>query len=68
MNPFQIAELIALLHMHGPDAVLAEMTFDADMYATGGPTFPEGPVYGCQAEVILESLAYRRSSLLLHES
>jgi NACHT domain len=37
MNPWQITELVFLLHWLGPDSVLTEIASDADLYSAPGP-------------------------------
>jgi hypothetical protein len=42
LNPFQIAELVYLLHAHSLDAILMEMAVDKDLYRSSGPRYPDG--------------------------
>ena len=56
MTPLQAAELILILHAHAPDTVLAEITFDADMYV---PPCPNGFPWGSGSQEEIASLALR---------
>ncbi len=60
MKPFQLTELIFLLHKYGPHSLLIEMAGDKKMYAAPGPRFKSGPEYGHQAEVVLFGLVDRK--------
>ena len=53
MTPFQVAELIHLLHAYGRDSVLAKMASDGDMYTAVGPKFVSGESYSSQAPIAL---------------
>ena len=60
MNPLPIWELIALLHIHGPDPLLVKMAANTDMYAAPGPNFTRLKIkYESQAEVALIGLSFR---------
>jgi hypothetical protein len=59
MKPPQAAELIHLLHAHGPGSVLAQIASDADMYAAPGPKYANGQDYGLQATIALIGLSGR---------
>jgi hypothetical protein len=60
MTPFQITEIIYLLHKYAPDEILAEIANITDLYSSVGPTFKnDGPVYYSQAEIALIGLSSR---------
>lgn len=58
LHPAPMAELVHLVHRHGPDVLLSELARDADMYAAPGPQFP-GVDYDSQAEVAFAALKSR---------
>ena len=58
MNPFQVDELLHLLHSLAPEAVLLDVSADADLYAAPGPRSLKD-VYATQAEAALQGLANR---------
>ena len=59
MNPFQIAELVCLLHAGCPDPLLAKIAADAGVYAAAGPK--HGNIdYGSQAVIALIGLCMRK--------
>ena len=59
MNPFQVAELIHLLHAYGTQQTLTKMAADTSLYRAPGPKFPGMDVYGSQAVIILAGLSRR---------
>jgi hypothetical protein len=63
MTPLQIGELILLLHAFGPDALLVEISVDADMYAASGPEM-EGLGNSSQAEFALMGLSVRNLEVM----
>jgi hypothetical protein len=60
LRPSQTGELIHLLHARAPDALLAEIAGDADLYAGPGPE----DLAGSQAESALAGLSLRPGVLL----
>jgi len=60
MNPFQLAELIDIVHIFGSDSLLLEMAADKNMYASPGPTLKNGSKYGNQAEIAIFGIARRK--------
>ncbi|MDZ8089178.1 MAG: NACHT domain-containing protein [Nostoc sp. DedQUE12b] len=58
-NPFQLSEIIHLLHKYAPDEILAEMAKITDLYISVGPAFRNSQVYYSQAEIAFIGLLYR---------
>ncbi|MEH1797505.1 NACHT domain-containing protein [Nostoc sp.] len=59
MTPFQVSEIIYLLHKLAPDEILAKMAKVTDLYTSVGATFKDGVVYYSQAEVAFLGLLSR---------
>lgn len=58
-NPFQLSEIVHLLHKTAPDEILAEIAKMTDLYTSSGPNFGDSEVYHSQAEIALIGLSSR---------
>lgn len=58
-NPFQLSEIIHLLHKSAHDKILAEIATITDLYASFGPIFRDNQVYYSQAEIAFIGLLSR---------
>ncbi|MBG1271945.1 NACHT domain-containing protein [Nostoc sp. WHI] len=58
-NPFQLSEIVYLLHKTAPDEILAKIAKMTDLYASVGPNFRDTEVYHSQAEIALIGLSSR---------
>ncbi len=59
LNPFQMAELVHLVHKHAEASVLVKLVAEFDIYDQPGPAFPGGLKYSSQADIALLGLAHR---------
>lgn len=59
MNPFQLCELIHILHAHGSPNALNQMATQAALYSAPGPKFSSELSYVSQAEIALQGLSTR---------
>lgn len=63
MNPFQLTEVIHLLHQYGSDAFLKKMAAKYEIYLSPGPKFRHGDHFGSQAEIALNGIRSRLENL-----
>jgi energy-coupling factor transporter ATP-binding protein EcfA2 len=64
MNPYEMAELIYLLHRFGPDNVLEELASDVARYSEPGPDFGYSEKYSSQGEIAFLGLLDNKDSSL----
>ena len=59
MSPFQLTELVYLIHAHAPFQILVKIAEKDAIYRAEGPKFSRGENYGTQAEIALLGLGRR---------
>lgn len=63
MTPFQVGELVLLIHFLGSDSLLLKMAKDAEIYNTPGPNFFNTYRFCSQAEIAILGLSYRFTAM-----
>ena len=64
MNPFQVSELIHILHLLGPAPILSKLATNKALYESAGPRFSTGVYYPNQAHIALIGLGGRPDNVL----
>ncbi|MEK7398175.1 MAG: hypothetical protein AAB116_14690, partial [Candidatus Poribacteria bacterium] len=67
LNPYQLADLIVLLHYRAPNKFLIEVADWRDLYSASGPDFKKSEFYSTQAEVAIIGLKNRLDLILIQE-